>query len=147
MTKALFPGSFNPFTIGHLSVAERAAGIFDRLVIAVGVNISKTSPEQIEKLVDSVRKAVAHIENVEVISYNGLTADACRQTESTVIVRGLRNSSDFNYEQQLAEVNRRISGIETVFINSTPELACVSSSMVRELERFGVDISGFLPEI
>lgn len=145
MTTALFPGSFNPFTRGHLSIAQRAAGIFDRLIIAVGVNISKSSPAQIDELICKIKEAVKDIHNVEVISYSGLTVDVCRQLGAGVIVRGLRNSSDFNYEQQLAEVNRKISGIETIFLNSTPELACISSSMVRELSGFGVDVTEFLP--
>lgn len=145
MTTALFPGSFNPFTRGHLSIARRAAGIFDRLIIAVGVNISKSSPAQIDELICKIKEAVKDIHNVEVISYSGLTVDVCRQFGAGVIVRGLRNSSDFNYEQQLAEVNRKISGIETIFLNSTPELACISSSMVRELSGFGVDVTEFLP--
>lgn len=146
MTTALFPGSFNPFTLGHLSIVERASRIFDKIIIAVGVNIAKTSASEAAVRLEEIENAVCGIPNVSVITYNGLTTEICKKTGATVIIRGLRNSSDFNYEQQLAEVNRRISGIETLFINSTPELACISSSMVRELAHYGVDITEFIPK-
>ena len=147
MATAPFPGSFNPFTLGHLSIVERASCIFDKVIIAIGINIAKASDNEVAARLDAIEKAVCNLRNVSVITYNGLTTDICKEVGATVIIRGLRNSSDFNYEQQLAEVNRRISGIETLFINSTPELACISSSMVRELAHYGVDVAEFLPKI
>lgn len=145
MTTAIFPGSFNPFTIGHLSIARRAAAIFDKVVIAVGVNLNKTTEDEVGSRIRIIEKAISGLPNVSVISYSGLTVDICHQLGAGVIVRGLRNSSDFNYEQQLAEVNRRIAGIETVFINSLPEYACISSSMVRELKHYGLSVDEFIP--
>jgi len=146
MATAFFPGSFNPFTIGHLSIVERASAIFEHIVVAVGINLTKSSESEADIIVEDIRKSVSHLKNVSVVSYDGLTVSACRKYGATVIIRGLRNSSDFNYEQQLAEVNRQISGIDTVFFNSVPELAHISSSMVRELLHYGIDVSKFIPK-
>lgn len=141
----VFPGSFNPFTVGHYSVVERAAKLFDKLYVAIGFNADKNTESSVEKRVDTISKALAGFENVEVVSYRGLTVDFCRQTGAGYIVRGIRSVADFEYERNMADVNRRIGGIETVLLYSLPEHGAVSSSIVRELERYGADVSPFLP--
>lgn len=142
---ALFPGSFDPFTIGHLSIVERAAPLFDRIIIAVGENSFKKNSADVAVRVNSIRKAVEHIDNVEVISYAGLTVNACKEYGARFMLRGVRSVTDFEYERNLADINRRIAGIETVLLFALPEHASVSSSVVRELDSFGYDTSSFLP--
>lgn len=143
---AVFPGSFNPFTLGHLSVAERGARLFDRLIIAIGVNAAKPlPPETIERRLSAIRKAVARFTNVEVDSYTGLTVDYAKARGAAFILRGARSVADFEYERQIADVNRQVAGIETVVLFTLPEYASVSSSIVRELQSYGYDISRFIP--
>ena len=139
------PGSFNPFTIGHLSVLERAMSIFDRITIVIGINSSKTAAGDLEQRVTQVRNAVAHIPGVNVMTWDGLTVDLARQLGVRHMVRGARTTADWEYEYNLATVNRTIAGIETVIIPTLPEHAAVSSSVVRELQHFGHDASQFLP--
>lgn len=142
----IFPGSFNPFTLGHLSILERVLPLFDGLVIAVGVNAGKaTEPGAIEARLDTIRRAVSGMPGVEVTSYSGLTVDFARQIGANFIVRGVRSVADFEYERQIADVNRTLTGIETILLFATPELASVSSSIVRELQSYGCDVSKFLP--
>lgn len=146
MSKAFYAGSFDPFTVGHMSIVERSLALFDKIYIGVGVNINKPDAEQeAQSRVDAIRRAVDGLgDKVEVLSYSGLTYVKAKEAGAEYLLRGLRNSSDFLYEQQLADVNRRMSGIETVFMMSLPEHASVSSSVVRELERYGADVSGFV---
>ena len=143
---ALFPGSFNPFTIGHLSVVERAAPLFEKLIIAIGINNKKVSPVDVEERLAAIKKAVSHLPNVSVISYSGLTVDACREYGAKFMLRGVRSVTDFEYERNLADINRKIAGIETILLYTLPEHASISSSVVRELDSYGYDISSFLPE-
>lgn len=143
---ALFPGSFNPFTIGHLSVVERAAPLFEKLIIAIGINNKKVSPVDVEERLAAIKKAVCHLPNVSVISYSGLTVDACREYGAKFMLRGVRSVTDFEYERNLADINRKIAGIETILLYTLPEHASISSSVVRELDSYGYDISSFLPE-
>ena len=140
---ALFPGSFDPFTRGHASIVERALQLFDHVVIAIGYNAAKISHDDISRREATIR-SVYHDrwERVSVISYSGLTADAAR---ACAIVRGIRSVKDFEYERDMADINRQLSGLETVLLFSLPELAAVSSSLVRELKALGTDISHFLP--
>lgn len=142
---ALFPGSFNPFTRGHASVVERGLALFDRIVVAVGVNPSKTSAETVEERLQTIRRVYAGQPRVSVVAYEGLTVDATREAGADFILRGVRSVRDFEYERDMADINRRLSGVETVLLYSLPELEAVSSSVVRELEHFGADISEFLP--
>lgn len=143
---ALMAGSFNPFTIGHKDIADRALKLFDRLIIAVGVNISKGEcPEDAASRVASIANLYEKTDRVMVMSYTGLTADLCAETGAQVLVRGVRSMADYSYEQTMADANRNISGIETVLLTARPELAFVSSSMVRELRAFGHDVSPYLP--
>ncbi|MDE6351567.1 MAG: pantetheine-phosphate adenylyltransferase [Muribaculaceae bacterium] len=141
----VFPGSFNPFTIGHFSVVERSVGLFDKLYVAVGYNADKEINVSIEERLEAIRKSLSRFENVEVVAYSGLTVDFCRQLKSKYIVRGIRSVADFEYERNMADINRQISGIETILFFSLPEHGAVSSSIVRELERYGADVSHFLP--
>ncbi len=143
---AIYPGSFDPFTIGHLSVLERAAALFSHIYIAVGYNESKPSGTPVDKRIDAISRAVAHIHGVSVISYTGLTVDKARELGTSFILRGVRSVTDFQYEQQLADINRNISGIETVILFTLPDHSFISSSMVRELSHYGHDVSQFLPK-
>lgn len=143
--RAFFPGSFNPFTTGHLSLVERGLQMFDAVVIGVGVSIDKYSEEEIQSRLHPIRTLFADKENVTVVAYHSLTVDAARDNDCCCILRGLRNAADFDYELPMANVNRRLSGIETIFLPALPELSMVSSSMVRELHHFGHDVSEYLP--
>ena len=143
--KVLFPGSFDPFTLGHADVVKRALGIFDEIVIAVGYNENKTGWMPVEERVNSIRKLYADEPRVIVESYTGLTVDFAKERGITTIIRGVRTTADFEFEMQLADVNRQLTGIETILLPASPQLASLTSSVVRELAHFGRDISPFLP--
>lgn len=142
---ALFPGSFDPFTIGHKSLVDRALPLFDRIVIAVGENSGKSSASPAEARVEEIARLFAAEPRITVTAYSGLTVDACRRAGARWLLRGVRSLSDFEYEKNLADINRRISGIETVLLYTLPEYAPISSSVVRELARYGYDVDSFLP--
>lgn len=144
MRTAIFPGSFNPFTIGHKSVADRALPLFDRLVIAIGHNEAKQDTD-VAGRVAQIRKIYADEPKVEVLPYTGLTVELASRLGAGCILRGVRSVADFEYESNMADVNRRLTGIETVLLLTLPEHACVSSSVVRELEHYQADISQFIP--
>lgn len=144
MRTAIYAGSFNPFTVGHLSVLCRGMEIFDRVVVMIGINSSKpadcdSAPELQRRL-----RLIEGLASIEVIAWDGLTVDAAREVGAKWLLRGVRSVADFEYERNLADINRRISGLETVILFATPELSMVSSSMVRELNRFGHDASEFI---
>lgn len=142
MSKVLFPGSFNPFTKGHADIVERALKIFNNVVIAVGINEQKSDGiATIKPIVDLYKDD----SRVTVISYSCLTADLCRQLKINTIVRGVRDEKDYQYERQMADVNRQLAGIETLFFIADPHLSYLSSSVLRELSHFGKDITPFLP--
>ena len=145
MHKVLFPGSFDPFTLGHADIVRRALGLFDEVVIGVGYNEQKQGWMPVEERISSIEKLYAGEPRVRVGSYTGLTVDFAKAIGATAIVRGVRTTSDFEYELQMADVNRRLTGIETVLLPASPELASLSSSLVRELSHFGHDVSKFLP--
>ncbi|MDE5786879.1 MAG: pantetheine-phosphate adenylyltransferase [Duncaniella sp.] len=138
---AVFPGSFNPFTIGHRSIVERALAIFDRIVIAIGHNENKPVSSDVEQRMETIKDSFKGCEAVEVTTYSGLTADFVKATGACAILRGVRNITDFEYERNLADVNKKILGVETVFLTSLPEYSYISSSVARELKTFGHDIS------
>ena len=143
---ALFPGSFDPFTRGHESIVRRALPLFDKFVIAIGVNADKRSfmtMEQRKAWIESVFKDTLQ---VEVITYTGMTVDVAREVGARFIVRGVRLIQDFENEKHLAEVNRDLTGIETILLYTLPEYSHISSSIVRELFRYGQDVSPYLPE-
>lgn len=143
-TTAVFPGSFNPFTIGHKSIVDRALGIFDRVVVAVGHNIDKPGDDT-ARHIEAIRRAFSDNSRVEVTSYSGLTAEFVKRIEASAILRGVRNIADFEYERNLADVNKEILGVETVLMFSLPEYSYISSSMVRELAANGHNVSSLLP--
>ncbi len=141
----LFPGTFDPFTIGHKSLVDRALPLFDRIIIAVGENDAKSSVVPVEDRIEAIARLYGDDPRVEVIAYSGLTVDACRQHQARWILRGVRSVTDFEYERSMADINRRLAGIETVILYSLPEMAAISSTVVRELEKFDYDTSEFIP--
>lgn len=144
--KALYAGSFDPFTIGHEYVARRALDMFEGLIIGVGFNESKRSERGVEERIKHIRDIFAGEEKVTVVGYEGLTAEAANDLGAGVLVRGVRNAIDFTKEKELADINLKVFGMPTVMIPSAPELTYVSSSMVRELQHFGMDTEKFLPK-
>lgn len=142
----LFPGSFDPFTKGHANLVERGLQLSDHVIIAIGFNEQKPGWLPVQERVDALRKLYANEPKVTVESYSGLTVDFAQQCGAKVILRGVRSVKDYEYEMQLADVNRQLSGIETILLFADPQLSAVSSSIVRELAHFGKDIKPFLPE-
>ena len=143
---AIFPGSFDPYTIGHASIVDRALPLFDKIVVAIGVNRNKRSFLTEEQRIRMIADLYADEPKVEVISYDGLTVDAARECGARFLLRGVRMIQDFEYEKNLAEVNRSISGLETVLLYTLPEYGHSSSSIVRELISYGRDVSALLPK-
>jgi pantetheine-phosphate adenylyltransferase len=144
--KAIYPGSFDPPTLGHLDVIERASKLFDDIIVAVGVNSGKTPLLTGEQRVEALRASTKHLPNVTVDSFTGLLVDYVLSTEALSIVRGLRATADFEYEFQMAMVNRRLaSKIDTVFLMTKWEYSYLSSSIVREVATLGGDYSGMVP--
>lgn len=143
---AVFAGSFAPFTIGHQSILERGLQLFDRIVIVLAHNEHKSQNiNEIDAHIDSIKAITAKYgEQVDVMAWNGLTTDAARSIGAKFLLRGVRTVADFEYERNLADINRAISGIDTVILFSEPQLSMVSSSMVRELNHFGHDVSEYL---
>jgi pantetheine-phosphate adenylyltransferase len=147
MKTGIFVGSFNPFTIGHDSIVRRALPLFDRLVIGVvGDNVHKPDMPSAEERIQVIRDLYADDARIEVKPYNGLAMDFAKAENAKFIVKGVRTVSDFEYEQWQADFNRKLGGIETILLYTEPELASVSSSAVRELQHFGVDVSNYLPK-
>ena len=145
--KALFPGSFDPFTAGHLNILTRALGMFDEVTVAIGINQDKRGFFSNEQKIEIIKQAVKGLEYVDVIEYDGLTVDICRQLGVRHIVRGVRNMLDFENERAIADANRRIAPeIETIIIPTAQEFAHISSSAVRDILRHRGDTSLFLPE-
>ena len=142
---AVFPGSFDPFTVGHDALVRRALPLFDRIVIGVGVNISKKYLYSAEVRVSEIARLYADEPKIEVKAYNDLAVDFAHREGARFIVKGVRSVKDFEYEREQADINLRIGGVETVFLFSEPQYGSVSSSMVRELLHFGKDVSEFLP--
>ncbi len=144
---AVCPGSFDPVTYGHLDVIERAASRFDRLVIACGRNVSKGALFDIEERMELLDKVTEPFGNVDVAEFEGLLIDFCTRRGVTVIVKGLRAVSDFEYELQMAQMNRRLGDVETFFLTTSPVYSFLSSSLVKEVARFGGDVSDFVPAV
>lgn len=142
----IFVGSFDPFTIGHDSVVRRAVKLFDRLVIGVGVNESKRYMLPAEERVEAIRRLYSGDERISVEQYSDLTVDFARRMGAEFIVKGVRSVKDFEFERDQADINRRLTGIETVLLYAEPGMDCISSSVVRELTHFGHDCSMFLPK-
>lgn len=142
---ALFPGSFDPYTIGHHDILMRALPLFDKVVIALGINRNKKPYFPIEERLSSLHELYEGNKKIDIITYNTLTTDLAQTIGAQYIIRGVRNFSDYEYELTIADVNRKLTGIETVLFFSKPELSHVSSSIVRELHSFGKNITEYLP--
>lgn len=146
MRLAICPGSFDPVTNGHLDVIQRAARLFDKVVVLVAVNAGKHAMFSAEERCDLLRRVTVHLPNVEVAAHNGLLADYARERNAAAIVKGLRAMSDFEYEFQMALTNRQLhADAETVFLTTSADLMYLSSSVVKQVAQYGGDISGFVP--
>ena len=153
MKTALFTGTFNPFTIGHADIVERALKIFDKIVIGIGYNPDKETKDsflspEIEARVNSIKEVYKNDPRVVVEAYSDLTVDLAKRHNAVAIVKGVRSIKDFEYEREQADVNRQLTNgeIETILLYSEPQYSSISSSMVRELQHFGVDVEPFLPK-
>ncbi|MFG5857031.1 MAG: pantetheine-phosphate adenylyltransferase [Dysgonomonas mossii] len=144
--KAIFPGTFDPFTIGHYSLVKRSLELVDEIVIAIGVNDTKKTYFPLDKRIDMIRSLYKGDSRIVVGTYDSLTVDYAKETGSNFIIRGIRSVNDFEYEKTIADMNRNISGIETIVLFTEPELTHISSTIVRELLRFGHDVSQFIPK-
>ncbi len=145
MRRAACPGSFDPVTNGHIDIIGRAASLFDEVVVAVGVNKSKSRLFSAEERIEMLTEAVASWDNVVVDSFDGLLTDFCREHDVVAIVKGLRAISDFDYELQMAQMNASLSEVDTVFVPTSPEYSFLASSLVKEVATFGGDVSGLVP--
>ncbi len=146
MRTGIFVGSFNPFTIGHDSVVRRALGLFDRMVIGVvGDQVHKPDLPSADERIKAISSIYSDEPKIEVKAYYGLAVDFARQEGAQYIIKGVRSVKDFEYEREQADINRQIAGVETILLYSEPEHSSISSTMVRELQHFGVDITPFLP--
>lgn len=146
MRTAIFPGSFDPYTKGHDSIARRGLQLFDRIIIGVGINEKKKGILAVEKRIKALKNLYRNEPRISVEAYSDLTVDFAKRKQADFILRGIRSHKDFEYELAIADVNKRLSGIETVILFTEPDLACISSTIVRELMHFGRDITEFLPE-
>jgi pantetheine-phosphate adenylyltransferase len=142
---AVCPGSFDPVTYGHLDVIERAAARFDRLVVACLRNVGKDPLFDVDERLELLRAVTLELPNVEVTAFEGLLVNFCRDQNVSVIVKGLRAVSDFEYELQMAQMNSRLGDVETLFMTTSPVYSFLSSSLVKEVARFGGDVSDFVP--
>jgi pantetheine-phosphate adenylyltransferase len=142
---AIYPGTFDPITNGHLDIIERAAEQFSTLVVAVSQNPGKSPLFSLEERVAIVKEAVAPMKGVEVDSFEGLLVDYCLRREARLIVKGLRAVSDFEYELQMAQMNLRLAGVDTLFMVANPSYSFLSSSIVKEVARFGGSVDGLVP--
>ena len=146
MRRSIFPGTFDPFTIGHYSIVTRALTFMDEVTIGIGINENKNTYFPIEKRVEMIQKLYKNEPRIKVMSYDCLTIDFAQQVDAQFIVRGIRTVKDFEYEETIADINRKLAGIETILLFTEPELTCISSTIVRELLSYNKDISMFIPE-
>jgi pantetheine-phosphate adenylyltransferase len=145
MKRAIFPGTFDPFTIGHYSIVHRGLAFFDEIIVAIGVNQSKKTLFTIEERLEIIRQAFEFEPRVKVEAYNSLTVDFATSVDAGFVLRGLRSVGDFEYERTIADANRKLTGVETVILFTESEYSYVSSTVVRDLKSYGRDISEFLP--
>ena len=143
---ALFPGSFDPFTIGHESILKRAADLFDKIIVGVGVNSEKRGLFSVEKRLKIIEQSCRGFSNITAETYSGLTVDYCKKNNIKYILRGLRTSADFEFERAVGQMNKKLHlDIETVFFLSEPDHTPISSSVVREILKYGGNVSSFVP--
>ncbi|MFD0364551.1 pantetheine-phosphate adenylyltransferase [Nocardia sp. GCM10030253] len=145
MAGALCPGSFDPVTNGHIDVFNRVSAQFDEVVVTVMINKNKQGMFSVEERMEMLREATAHLPNIRVESWYGLLVDFAREQGITAIVKGLRDAGDFGYELQMAQMNKRLSGVDTFFIATNPAFSFLSSSLVKEVAAFGGDVTDMLP--
>ena len=148
MTKiSIFPGSFSPFTVGHQSVVDRALPLFDKIIISIGINSEKNQYFSIEERLQWIKDVYANNAKIEVKFYEGLTVDFCKKENAKYILRGLRDSNDFKFEKQIAQMNKDLNKeVETIFIITPPEISHISSSIVRDIIKNGGDVRKFIPK-
>jgi len=142
---AVFPGSFDPITLGHVDIINRALPLFDKIIIAIGVNDAKKYMWSLEERSKILKHVFTGNPKLEIASYTGLTADFCKEQQATSILRGLRNSTDFTYEQTIAQTNAKVNGVDSIFLMCSPEYSHISSSIVRDIARNGGDFSALVP--
>ena len=143
---AVFPGTFDPFTLGHMSIVSRGLELLDEVVIAIGINDSKRTYFTVEQRLEMLRDLFRDNPRIRVVSYDSLTIDLAKQWNARFILRGIRSVNDFEYEKTIADVNRKLSGVETIILFTEPELNHISSTIVRELLRFGHSVDEFVPK-
>jgi len=146
MRRAIFPGSFDPITLGHVDIVNRALPLFDEIIIAIGVNADKKYMFTLEERINFIKENYKNEPKIKVETYSGLTTDYCTKINANFILRGLRNPADFEFEKAIAQTNRKLSEIETVFLLTSANTAFISSSIVRDVYRHGGDISKFVPK-
>ena len=146
MKKAVFPGSFDPITLGHYDIIKRSVSLFDEVIVAIGVNSQKSYMFSLEERKRFIEESFADMPQVKVISYEGLTIDLCKKLKAQFIVRGLRNPADFEFEKAIAHTNRKLSKIETVFLLTASNTSYISSSIVRDVIRNGGEYSLLVPD-
>lgn len=145
MKRAVFPGTFDPITLGHIDIVARALSLFDEVIVAIGVNADKKTMFSVEERILFIERAFKEYPNVRVLSYTGLTARFCQDNKAGYILRGLRNATDLNYEQPIAQTNFKMAQIETVFLISSPEVSHISSTIVRDILRHGGNCEALVP--
>jgi len=146
MRLALYPGTFDPFTLGHLDILERSVALFDEVEVTVAVNAAKTSLFDIDERCDLIRKCIGHLPRVVVAAHEGLIVDRARQRRAVALIRGLRQVSDFDYEMRMAIANRKLHGrLETIFLPAEGTHAFISATIVRDIHRWNGDVSPFVP--
>jgi pantetheine-phosphate adenylyltransferase len=146
MKRAIFPGTFDPFTIGHYSIVMRSLSLMDEVVIGIGINENKETIFPVGKRVKMISDLFKDEPRIRVESYDSLTVDFAKEMQAEFIIRGIRTVNDFEYEETIADINRQISGIETIVLFTEPRYTCISSSVVRELLHYHKDVSEFLPK-
>jgi len=144
--RCVCPGSFDPVTNGHVDVIERASRLYDEVTVAVLINTAKTGLFEVGERIEMLEEVTASLGNVRVDSFQGLLVDYCRAKDIPVVVKGLRAVSDFDYELQMAQMNNRLTGTETLFVATNPEYSFLSSSLVKEVATWGGDVSGLVPD-
>jgi pantetheine-phosphate adenylyltransferase len=145
MKRAIFPGSFDPFTIGHHDIVLRGLQLFDEIIIGIGHNINKRDAFPLEERINAIQHAFNSEPRIKVMAYDGLTVDFAAEQHAQFILRGVRSVQDFEYERNIAEANKQLSGIETILLYTRPEYAHISSTLLRDLHAHGKDISPYLP--